>query len=409
MEIRPILSALMRNKTGGLLVAIQVALSLAILANALYVVQLRMTVMQRSSGIADEAGVFMITSEPVTAASHIEQMAQQQRESSTLRGLAGVLAVAKVNQVPLSRSGWTAGYATDRRQTQTVASAAVYTTPDSLVSTWGLRLVAGRDFGPDDVMEDDPSVNNTIPRTIMVTRALAEKAYPGTSAIGKELLQGAGDTALSARIIGVVDRLQTPAAQISQNGEYAVIMPMRSSGPSTVYTVHAEPGQRDRLMGEAAAALRRIAPTPTIITVQSMDEVRQKRYSADKALAWTLIAVSALLLLVTASGIVGIASLWVTQRRKQIGVRRALGARRIDILRYFLTENVMITSAGVLAGVLLGLALNQLLVSQLEMSRLPPGYLVAGAALFWVLGIAAVYGPAWRAASISPATATRGA
>ena len=52
-----------------------------------------------------------------------------------------------------------------------------------------------------------------------------------------------------------------------------------------------------------------------------------------------LIAVSALLLLVTASGIVGMASLRVAQRRKQIGVRRALGARWLDILRYFVVEN----------------------------------------------------------------------
>lgn len=99
----------------------------------------------------------------------------------------------------------------------------------------------------------------------------------------------------------------------------------------------------------------------------------------------------------------------MTQRRKQIGVRRALGARRIDILRYFLAENFMITSAGVATGVLLGLGLNQLLVSQLELPRLPAGYLVAGAGLLWLLGLAAVYGPAWRAASISPATATRSA
>ena len=68
-----------------------------------------------------------------------------------------------------------------------------------------------------------------------------------------------------------------------------------------------------------------------------------------------LIAVSVLLLLVTASGIVGMTSLWVTQRRKQIGVRRALGARRVDILRYFITENFMITSAGIVGGVLLAL------------------------------------------------------
>ena len=122
-----------------------------------------------------------------------------------------------------------------------------------------------------------------------------------------------------------------------------------------------------------------------------------------------LITVSVLLLLVTCSGIVGMASLWVTQRRKQIGVRRALGARKIDILRYFIMENFMITSAGVFGGVMLGLSLNHLLVTRLEMARLPATYLVGGAAVFWALGILAAYGPAWRAASISPATATRSA
>jgi putative ABC transport system permease protein len=68
----------------------------------------------------------------------------------------------------------------------------------------------------------------------------------------------------------------------------------------------------------------------------------------------------------------------------------------------------MITSAGVAAGLLGALALNHLLVSTLELARLPAGYLVGGAAIFLALGVAAVYGPAWRAASISPATATRG-
>ena len=85
---------------------------------------------------------------------------------------------------------------------------------------------------------------------------------------------------------------------------------------------------------------------PTIVRVRTMLDHRANRYRADKALSWMLVTVSVLLLLITASGIVGMASLWVTQRRKQIGVRRALGARRVDILRYFLTENVMITSVG---------------------------------------------------------------
>jgi putative ABC transport system permease protein len=124
-------------------------------------------------------------------------------------------------------------------------------------------------------------------------------------------------------------------------------------------------------------------------------------------MASMLIAVVALLLLVTASGVVGLASLRVTQRRKQIGVRRALGARRADILRYFLVEYVMITTTGVVVGLVLGLALNQLLERKLGMPRLPAGYLAGGAVTLWVLGLLAVWGPAARAAATSPAIATR--
>jgi putative ABC transport system permease protein len=198
---------------------------------------------------------------------------------------------------------------------------------------------------------------------------------------------------------------------VTPRGEYATIVPMRQYGsyPGALYTIRAEPGQRERVIREVEAALRKASPTPVILETTTLDQHRKDRYRADLALSWTLVTVSVLLLLITASGIVGMASLWVTQRRKQIGVRRALGARKADILRYFITENFMITSAGVAGGVLLGVALNQLLVTKLEMARLPLAYLATGGVVFWLLGVIAVYGPAWRAASISPALATRSA
>jgi putative ABC transport system permease protein len=236
---------------------------------------------------------------------------------------------------------------------------------------------------------------------------MAQKAFPGQSAVGKALYNGTGADARVLRIIGVVERLQTPWADTAERSEWSVIRPQRFAGGSAMYTLRAEPGQRDRVMREAEEAVRKSSPTPKVITVTSLDEARNTRYSGDRRLSWTLIVVSALLLLVTASGIVGMASLWVTQRRKQIGVRRALGARRVDILRYFITENLMITTTGVVAGVLLAVALNNLMVTKLEMEQLPIGYLIAGSVLFWLLGLGAVYGPAWRAASISPALATR--
>ncbi|USX27411.1 FtsX-like permease family protein [Oxalobacteraceae bacterium OTU3CINTB1] len=412
MEIRPILSALLRNKTGPILVAVQVALSLAILANALHIVQVRQAVSARPSGVANEPDVFALQVRHLKVGGHEDQLAVQRAEAATLRAVPGVMSVAGANQVPLSRSGNYSSLSTDRKQTKSTASTTNYFTPDSLIKTWGLKLVEGRDFVPGDVLEIDETISNEFPKTAIVTRALAEKLWPGQSRfVGKTLYYGVGNDSRGLQVLGVVERLQTPNAEIKEGGEFSTLLPLRRTGGSDAnnFTLRAEPGQIDRVVKEAEAAVRAASATPVIVRVKTMTEMRTARYRADNALAWMLVAVSVLLLLITASGIVGMASLWVTQRRKQIGVRRALGARRIDILRYFVTENVMITSAGVAAGVLLALSLNQLLVSKLEMARLPAGYLLAGAGVFLALGVAAVYGPAWRAATISPATATRSA
>ncbi|MRX07975.1 FtsX-like permease family protein [Pseudoduganella sp. FT25W] len=409
MEIRPILSALLRNKTGPILVAVQVALSLAILSNALYIVQDRQAMSARASGVANEEEVFGVQIRHLKALPHEASIASQRGEVATMRAVAGVTSVAQTSQMPLSRSGSYSGMATDRKQVNSVATASVYYVGDSLVKTLGLQLVEGRDFLPNETPEIDGATSKEAPKVAIITRALGAALWPdATSFIGKEVLHGTGAEANALRVVGVVEKLQTPNAAIGAKGEQSIIMPIRSSGDAAYgYTVRAEPGQLDRVIKETEAALRAASPEPIVVKTKTLSEYRQLRYRADMALAWMLVTVSVLLLLITASGIVGMASLWVTQRRKQIGVRRALGARRVDILRYFITENILITSAGIGAGVLLALGLNQLIVSKLEMARLPAGYLVGGSLIFWALGIIAVYGPAWRAASISPATATR--
>ena len=413
MEIRPILSALLRSKTGAILVALQVAISLAILANALHIVNVRQAVASRPSGLADESSLFYVMVRHLREGDHNEQIAAQKAETATLRAVGGVTSVAAANQMPMSNTGWNTGVAADRKQNQPSAPASYYYSADSLVRTWGLKLVEGRDFRPDEVVDadNDKDDDSTNPKVVIVTRALARKVWPGAdSFVGKTLYFGTDAQANSAPVVGVVERLQTQNASVEERGEYSTIVPLRlTSGFGSIYTMRAEPGQRDRVMKEADAALRRAATGPVITKTRAVDEDRAERYRADNALSWMLVTVSVLLLLITASGIVGMASLWVTQRRKQIGVRRALGARRVDILRYFITENFMITSVGVAAGVLLAIGLNQLLVSQLEMARLPLNYLFAGAGVFWALGVCAVYGPAWRTATISPATATRSA
>jgi putative ABC transport system permease protein len=111
--------------------------------------------------------------------------------------------------------------------------------------------------------------------------------------------------------------------------------------------------------------------------------------------------------LVTGLGIIGLAWFSVTQRRKQIGTRRALGATRGDILRYFMLENLLITSAGLALGAAGAVGLNWFLDTSYNVGRVPLWYLPLGMLALWALGQLAVLLPARRAANIPPALATR--
>ena len=410
MEIRPIFSALLRNKTGALLIAAQVALSLAIVANALYIIRDRLALAERPSGVADESNMFRIGLAPLKDSDSAEaKLDLQRRDADVLRAVPGVASVAWTNQSPLARSGWNMSLYLSPKQTEGTTNSALYFGPDSLVKTFGLKLIEGRDFTDDDVEVIDPDKSQNLGRSGIVTEALAKKLFPTGSAVGKTIYFGGNNDTEPFQIVGVVERLQTPWANSGERGELSTILAARRVEGYSMFTIRTQPGQRDRVMKEAEAAVLKAVPGQLMVENESMDKDRFDFYRNDRAVAWMLITVTVLLLLVTASGIVGMATLWVNQRRKQIGVRRALGARRFDVLRYFVTENVLITTGGIAAGLVLAVALNQLLVSQLELTKLPIGYLAVGAVVLWALGVLAVYGPAWRAASISPAIATRSA
>jgi putative ABC transport system permease protein len=409
MEIRPILSTLVRQRTGPLLVALQVAISLAILVNAIFVVQQRIAASQRPSGIANEENVGYLFVMPLQPRSHADNLVEQRREREAIASVPGVTAVAWGHQMPMSRSGNSSSVRLKPDQEKETTEAAFYYAQPGFVGTLGLKLIEGRDFTDADVKEVDIATvgpNEGIPDGAIVTQRLAKLLFPDAQTyVGREFYYG-GDKAPPTRILGVVETLQTPSAGLKL-GEYSVMVPVLISYPFSKIVVRSEPGQLDRVLKDAREAVRKAAPTPVRTFIRTVAEDRRDRYRNDRAMAWMLVSICALLLLVTASGIVGITALRVAQRRKQIGVRRALGARWRDILRYFIVENVLITTGGIVAGLLLALALNRLLMAQAGMARLPLEYFAFGAAALWALGVAAVYGPASRAASISPALATR--
>jgi putative ABC transport system permease protein len=172
--------------------------------------------------------------------------------------------------------------------------------------------------------------------------------------------------------------------------------------------VRAQPGRRDEVMKAVEQKMSEINPSRIVGKLRSMEKVREEAYASDRAMAIILTGVILALLTITALGIVGMASFWVAQRTKQIGTRRALGATKFDILRYFLTENFLITTSGLLVGGVLTYGVSLWLLTHVDGAKLLPWYYVPiGFLCLWLLGQVAVLGPATRASRVPPAVATR--
>ncbi len=405
MEIRPIFSTLLRNKTSAVLLTAQIALTLAIICNALYVVNERLAVATRDSGVTEHE-VFRLSVLSYAADGDIADT--QRSDILALKNIPGVIAAAWTNQTPLSQSGWSLGLSNDPSADSGQVNAAAYFGPDSLVDALGLSMIEGQDFQPEHIREVDPAKAQLSADHVIISRELGLRLFPNRdSYIGQTAYLGSGDSAQPMQVVGVVDRLMSPWGQSSDDAFTSFIVPVRYLSDNGQYVLRVDAGQRSRIMADAEAALLAASDGRLVLQNETMEELRATRYRNHHAVAGMLIAVTAGLLLVTASGIVGMASLWVTQRRKQIGTRRALGATRLDILRYFITENLLIGIAGVVLGIALAIALNLFLVRQIALPTLPPIYLAGAAATLLLLGVLAVLGPAWRAASVSPAVATR--
>lgn len=405
MELRPILSAMRHRKTGVILIALQVALTLAILSNALYVVRDRLDEAHRQSGV-DEDVVFHVG---VLDKERDTTGAVSTADLDALRGMPGVVDAVWVNQVPLSNSGNNSGFNIVADYEEALTHAATYFADPGVLAVWGLRLTEGRDFRADEALLVDENLENApTPKTAILTRAMAKTLYPDAdSVVGKPFWWG--DTG-PIEIIGVVDTLVSPWGRASWGGDgtRSVIFPARIVQNWRTYAVRVnDPKTMAQIARDADAVLVKRVAGRLSSGVRTMSETREQRYRGEHTLVNGLVIVMGLLLVMTASGIVGLASLWVNQRRKQIGVRRALGATRADILRLFLTENLLITGFGVLVGCGLAIAVNQMMMSELELTRLPLQYLGLGALVLLTLGLLAVLAPALRAAAVPPAVATR--
>lgn len=404
MRIHPLLSAMRRNKVGVILVALQMALTLAILCNALFLIRQQVQNSYRPSGIADEANVLVVNNAWV--GDPPDGKALQLADLAALRQLPGVVDAYAAYSFPLGGGGWGCSVRMAEEQTLANTWCSAYLVDEHAQKVLGVRLRAGRWFTASEIVDRRENDARPPSSVIIVTRALVDRLFPDGNALGKIIyIDRAAQT-----IVGVIDRLQAPSVSDGEAAdEYAVLQPNRYIGHGYSYLIRTQPGEIGAVATAAPQALRKLDNARVMRYVRTFAEVRAKAYRGARGFAAILATVCAIMLAVTAFGIVGLTTSWVTQRRRQIGIRRALGATRRAILNQFQIENLIIAIAACAVGAGLAIALNLWMVSRFEMQRMPLLPVIAAAIVVLGLGQVAVLWPALRAAAIPPALATRAA
>ncbi len=421
MEIGPIFRALFRSRTRFFLVVTEIALTLAIVVNCLNMIADQRKYLTRPTGL-DEENLIVVESEPFapdfeddtyTWNSYLEDL-------EALRVLPGVRSAAGTSAIPLSGSGSSTGR---RRQGSESESSTVpyYVVGPGIIETLGVELVSGRNLGPEDWAaaearereriaalrrgEAEPgSADDVNTSNVLVTRSVAELLYPGEDPLGKVI--ASRDELSQDTIVGVIDAMHCSWPMSDVHDRVMLIPGLPYSNRRARYLVRAEPGAVDSLYTSIEEKLLEVNEG-RILTVRTLEEIKRGNMEEVGAMIKMLSGISILLVLVTSLGIIGLTAFSVTQRTRQIGTRRALGATRWAVLRYFLVENWLITTIGLSVGLVLTYGLNFALAQVAGLPMIGVPLVAAGMGILWVVGFGATLASAIRSMSVSPVLATR--
>lgn len=408
MQLGPIFRALMHSKSRFWLIALEVALTLAIVVNCInMMLDIRYDYVKPSG--YDEENIIVIYTEPFARDFQEEEFVDQirQRDLDRLRSLPGVVAATGIHQIPLSGSGSATGRKPLGSEMESIGTP-YYVVTDGALETFGVEIIAGRDFEPGDWDYDEEAYEAGEPaRGVIISQALAEALFPDGEAVGKLISSDNGERVNP--VIGVTGQMQNSWPTSKRVDGRVMLFAGKPGGGGVMgmrYMLRTEPGAVDAVYADLETTIREIHPD-RVITVRTLTEVKNLKFRGELGVSTILTVVTGLLVIVTALGIVGLTSFSVTQRVRQIGTRRALGASKGDIVRYFLVENWMITGFGLVFGLLLTYGLNYLLVSFADGAKLDLTLVAGGALLLWSTGMLAALVPAVRATNVAPEVATR--
>ncbi len=421
MEFGPILRSMSRSKVRYGLIVLEIALTLAIVTNCVSLIRGAQGELTIPSGF-DDANLLNVRTQPF--APEFKESGYQnnvvRQDLEALKAIPGVKAASNTRFLP-----WQGGGSSTEVRIAgsgpkgTLLRTQIYNADEGTFATLGTNVLEGRTFSREETEAEtariaalftkaretgpDGTPKDKISQDVVISRALGRLAFGDASPLGKRFEDSDGD---QYHVIGVIGRFYNPYGWPIH--EYAMFYGNSSTSYAggAPYLVRTEPGSLDRVKAAIEKRLVEVNGGRNV-TVRSIPDIKDNFQTTQKLLLRVLSGVIVLLLFVTSLGIIGLTSFSVAERTRQIGTRRALGAQRSDILRYFLLENWIVTTLGLSLGVLFAVGLNMLLVENLKVKRMDLSLVAGGVLLLWAAGLAATFFPALKGARVAPAIATR--
>jgi len=400
--LRPLLSTLLRQKYAIIMLVLQIALTLAVISNGLFIVSQRLEILQRESGL-DEANTFVLTSSGF--AENFNAKTSMQADLDQLRQMPNIINAVATYSFPFSGSSDWDDLQTVAGNNQNTVPAASYKLDEHGIEALGLSLIAGENFTASEVLWQTEN-NRTFPSVVIITSHVAKNLFntlDWSSVVGKTIFI---NNAQSAVIKGIVTQLQAPWDPLGLI-ENSIIYPRVITRNSARYLIRTKKNMLQTTIADTERYLAMSNQQRMIRKVESIESIKKQVYGPDIAAITILLVVITALTIIAAMGIAGMASFNVLKRHKLIGIRRALGANKIDILNQFFAENIIQTTFGVFIGFGLTVGLNVFLVAQYGLPKLPITFIFLCIFCLYILGILATLIPALKAMNVSPAQATR--
>lgn len=402
MNIKALLkSLLLRKFTTGLLI-LQLAITLGLLINSAILALDTSEKLAQNTGL-DAENTLIVSLQPTSGdyrdLDYFRSIVNQDLQA--LNELPDVESVSLVNQLPINRRGMLGNvYDLDDpesvRKDKYLQDVKIFLTNEELGKTLALALVEGRFLTKDDELDFGSDQNGNI----LITESLKKALYGDGSALGQETNNG--------RIVGVVEDIMLDPT-IPTDKQYGVfgnrVMEYVFTGRN--YLLKVLPGKIDKVRNQVSDTILAVQAERDIYRVVTMAEHLKRFYRDDKGLAQLFLMLCGLMIFVTAISSYAYSQFHISRQKKYIGIRRALGARKKDILLYVLTENWLVYTIGCVLGLLMSLGFNILLSQYISLSKPDMMLFLLASAVIFTAGTLATWIPAVKTSNIPPVIATR--